>query len=173
MENKQFIESELKAQFEFLFTVFEKLPKEKLVSGSPQKWSAIMQLDHLIKSTRAVNRGLVIPKFLFPLITGKLKRNAFSYIEIVEMYTKKLEAGAKATGGYLPNKKTINDLPKLIGEFNKEQLRMIENLKIWSEADLDKYVMPHPIIGKISVREMLFFTIYHIQHHTKSVQKLA
>ena len=69
--------------------------------------------------------------------------------------------------------KEINDLPKLLFEMKKEQKRMVENLKNWSENDLDINVMPHPIIGKISVREMLFFTIYHIQHHAKSIQKMG
>lgn len=173
MENKQFILNELNKQFDFLFEILDGTSDEILVLGSAEKWSPMMQLDHLIRSTRAVNRGLMVPKFLFPFITGKIKRNPYSYLEVVEKYTNKLADGAKATGGYIPNEKEINDLPKLLSEMKKEQKRMIENLKNWSETDLDKNVMPHPIIGKISVREMLFFTIYHIQHHAKSIQKMG
>ena len=56
----------------------------------------------------------------------------------------------------------ISDLNKLIKTLNEK----IERL---SEQDLDKYMLPHPLIGKISIREMLYFTIYHVQHHHKSV----
>jgi hypothetical protein len=35
----------------------------------------------------------------------------------------------------------------------------------WSEDDLDNHRLPHPLLGKLTVREMLFFTLYHIQHH--------
>lgn len=24
---------------------------------------------------------------------------------------------------------------------------------------------PHPLLGKLTLREMMFFTIYHVQHH--------
>jgi hypothetical protein len=173
MENKQFVLNELNKQFDLLFEILDTTSKEKLVFGSEQKWSPMMQLDHLIRSTRAVNRGLMVPKFLFPFITGKIKRNPYSYIEIVEKYSNKLAEGAKATGGYIPKERKINDFPKLLIEMKREQKRMIENLNNWTETDLDKNVMPHPIIGKISVREMLFFTIYHIEHHAKSIQKIG
>ena len=31
--------------------------------------------------------------------------------------------------------------------------------------DLDKYVLPHPLLGKVTLREMLYFTIHHNEHH--------
>jgi molybdopterin synthase catalytic subunit len=41
-----------------------------------------------------------------------------------------------------------------------------------SEKDLDYYVIPHPLIGKLTLREMLFFCIYHVQHHHKITEKI-
>ena len=38
-----------------------------------------------------------------------------------------------------------------------------------SQADLDRYRLPHPLLGKLTVREMLFFTVYHNYHHVRSV----
>ena len=35
------------------------------------------------------------------------------------------------------------------------------------KKQLDHYLLPHPLLGKITLREMLFFSAYHIQHHTK------
>ena len=37
------------------------------------------------------------------------------------------------------------------------------------EEDLDNYILPHPLIGKTTIREMLYFTIYHVQHHHKAI----
>jgi hypothetical protein len=31
----------------------------------------------------------------------------------------------------------------------------------WSERTLDRTRMPHPILGRITAREMVFFMIYH------------
>jgi hypothetical protein len=26
-------------------------------------------------------------------------------------------------------------------------------------------VLPHPLLGKLTIREMLYFTVYHGEHH--------
>jgi hypothetical protein len=35
----------------------------------------------------------------------------------------------------------------------------------WGESELDSYILPHPILGKLTIREMLFFTLYHDTLH--------
>jgi len=40
-----------------------------------------------------------------------------------------------------------------------------------SEAALDKYILPHPLLGKLTLREMLYFTAYHVAHHKQLVEK--
>jgi hypothetical protein len=40
----------------------------------------------------------------------------------------------------------------------------------WSEIDLDRYRLPHPLLGKLTVREMLFFTLQHLAHHASKVE---
>jgi hypothetical protein len=37
---------------------------------------------------------------------------------------------------------------------------------------MDYHVLPHPLLGPLSVREMLFFTVYHNTHHVLNVQRL-
>lgn len=46
--------------------------------------------------------------------------------------------------------------------------RRIEN---WSEADLDRYRLPHPLLGKLTVRDMLLFTVQHLAHHASKVEE--
>jgi hypothetical protein len=99
---------------------------------------------------------------------GKPHQNR-TYEELVVIYQKSLLNGGKAGSLFIPKnvsigkkKILINDLTGLIKSLNEK----IERL---SEQDLDKYILPHPLIGKISIREMLYFTIYHVQHHHKSV----
>lgn len=42
-------------------------------------------------------------------------------------------------------------------------------IDVWRDADLDRYLLPHPLLGKLTLREMLFFTLYHNYHHVQSV----
>jgi hypothetical protein len=32
-------------------------------------------------------------------------------------------------------------------------------------------MVPHPSLGKITMRELLLFTIYHTEHHLKVIEK--
>jgi hypothetical protein len=41
----------------------------------------------------------------------------------------------------------------------------------WSEADLDACRLPHPLLGRLTVREMLLFTQYHEVHHVANVER--
>ena len=49
-------------------------------------------------------------------------------------------------------------LSALINKLNKK-------IDSFDEKDLDRYILPHPLLGKLTIREMLFFTVYHVQHH--------
>ena len=39
----------------------------------------------------------------------------------------------------------------------------------WGERALDRFRLPHPALGQLTVREMLFFTLYHNLHHVLNV----
>lgn len=41
----------------------------------------------------------------------------------------------------------------------------------WPEPALDAHRLPHPLIGRLTVREMLLFTLYHNRHHLENVQR--
>ncbi|UPT65903.1 MAG: DinB family protein [Sphingobacteriales bacterium JAD_PAG50586_3] len=34
-----------------------------------------------------------------------------------------------------------------------------------SDSKLDTYLVPHPLLGKVTLREILFFTILHTEVH--------
>ncbi|MFN2437645.1 MAG: hypothetical protein ABR503_00495 [Chitinophagaceae bacterium] len=40
-------------------------------------------------------------------------------------------------------------------------------LNKYSEEEIDRFVLPHPLLGKLTLREMMYFTIYHVEHHHK------
>jgi hypothetical protein len=47
----------------------------------------------------------------------------------------------------------------------REVTTLNKRLKKYSEASLDELILPHPLLGKLTLREMLYFTIYHAGHH--------
>jgi len=49
--------------------------------------------------------------------------------------------------------------------------RLRKALAGWSERNLDRIRFPHPLLGRITARELAFFTIYHGHHHVAAVQR--
>jgi hypothetical protein len=54
----------------------------------------------------------------------------------------------------------------------RESLRELREAMLpWPEESLDQLQLPHPLLGKIIIREMLFFTLYHHGHHVEVVKR--
>ena len=83
---------------------------------------------------------------------------------------KNFARGAKASGRYLPNQETPRDdtggkKKALLDRWSKANAELLAVAEKWDEDDLDRYQLPHPLIGNLTVREMLFCTIYHNLRH--------
>ena len=138
-------------------------------------WSAADNLVHLIRSGRPVAMALKIPRIALRLRYGRSRRAGRSFAETRAEYVEvALAGGAVASGRFLPEVTGTGPevRQRIITGWNATGRRLEQALSAWSEADLDRYVLPHPLLGKLSVREILFFTLYHTMHHVNDVQRL-
>jgi len=58
-----------------------------------------------------------------------------------------------------------------VEQFRLEKKKLIKQINNWSEEKLDKCLIPHPLLGKLILREMLFFTNWHTQHHLNTLKE--
>lgn len=135
------------------------------------KWSAGQQLDHIVRSTGPVNMAFALPGFLLRLLFGKANRPSRSYDALVEKYHAKLALGGKASGHFIPKSISADQRNQLIKKLEHIILSLVKKSENYSEDQLDKLLLPHPLLGKLTFREMLYFTIYHVQHHHNQVIK--
>lgn len=135
------------------------------------KWSAAEQMDHLIKSNSRIAFGLKAPKVVLRLNFGISNRPEFNYEEMVAKYLAKINDGAKSSARFEPEKR-LPTRDKLITKWEVERHKTISAVRRgWNEDDLSKYQLPHPILKKITVREMLFFNIFHIEQHLNLLKR--
>ena len=130
-----------------------------------QKWTSGQQLEHIIMSVSPLVKAFRLPNFVLSMLFGKANRPTRSYEELVAKYHSKLEAGGVAPTRFSP---ALIGVEQKVSEKNKlEKLveKLCRQLNELSESDLDKYILPHPLLGKVTLREMFYFTIYHVQHH--------
>jgi hypothetical protein len=141
------------------------LNKEQFEATPNGKWSAGQNLDHLIRAIKPLQLAYVLPKFALLVMFGKTNRPSRTYDELVTKYKNKLAAGGKASGPFIPTAINFQKKDELLKKYAEQKLKLIAKIERQSEADLDKYILPHPLLGKVTLREMLYFTIHHNEHH--------
>jgi DinB superfamily len=167
MEDKKFIIDLLNKHADSLVSFVGEQSQESFTHSMNGKWSVGQNLDHLIRSLTPVNQALLLPSFVLRMLFGKPNRPGRNYQELVDRYHQKLAAGGAASGRFIPPIVSWEQKESKVADFNLQKDRMVKRLGSWSEEQLDQYLLPHPLLGKITLREMLFFSAYHIQHHTQ------
>jgi hypothetical protein len=129
-----------------------------------EAWSPSESVRHLTKGIRAVRKALSMPRLVLRVLFGRPRRASVTYDELRTRYMGVLEAGGRA-GRFAPSAATQHDRSAILGYLAAANSALIAAVSTWRDADLDRHQLPHPLLGKITVREMLLFTIYHQHHH--------
>jgi hypothetical protein len=134
---------------------------------SNSKWSIAESIRHLVISTNTTTMAYALPKWMVRLVGGKPNRGSKTYDELVTKYTNKLLQGGRASGRYIPKKiSPVYTKEKLLQQWQQTTDRYLDVLtKKWNDETLDNYLAPHPLLGKITLRELCYFTRYHTEHH--------
>jgi len=155
------------------FTVYcRDITDEKFFDQPADKWSIAQNVDHLIRSMKQTRLVYSLPKFFIRWYVGKPNRLSRSYDELVAKYKMKLANGGKASGVFVPPPVTGITKNELIGKWEKSIASYIKTIDAsWKDESLDKYIAPHPLLGKITLRELCYFTIYHTEHHLNIIKQ--
>jgi hypothetical protein len=162
---KQEIISLLKQNHHSFITYIDNLGDKEFVFSYSQKWTAGQQLRHIYLSVRPVVLALSLPKLLVRTVFGRARRSSMDYDELVQIYHTKLERGYKATRPYIPNSITPGQKAALVDALSSKIVTLCSKVEGFAEDELDTLMLPHPLLGKLTMREMLYFTIYHVEHH--------
>ncbi|HWM93007.1 MAG TPA: DinB family protein [Thermoanaerobaculia bacterium] len=138
-------------------------------------WSPADNVRHLLKSNRPVARALGMPKALLLIRFGAGLRDSRTYPEVRERYLAALASGVQA-GRFAPKPLEASDQTEeqrssLMASLDEVSESLTRSVSGWREWPLDRLRLPHPALGRLTVREMLFFTLYHNLHHVQNVAR--
>lgn len=137
------------------------------------KWSAGQHVIHLVQSTKPLLKALSMPNWLLKWKFGSNNRTNRTFDEVVINYRTKL---LKTQGLISPfsNKmptttndeatKWLEELSTLNAQLNKKTIKL-------KEENLDVILLPHPLMGKMTLREILMWNTYHTLHHLETLQE--
>jgi hypothetical protein len=151
------------------------LTHEQFFYQSAGKWSAAQQVRHLTIAADNTKLAFALPKFIVRWYAGKPNRPSRSYDELVAKYKLKLLQGGKASGRFIPRPLSASyGKQKMLYQFKASMDKLMHAIQSkWKEPQLDQYIAPHPLLGKITLRELGYFTIHHTYHHLESIQKMS
>jgi hypothetical protein len=130
-----------------------------------EKWSAAQHADHILRSLSPVRMLFGLPKWMGRLFFKKANRPSKSYEDLIKKYLLSLERGGRASGRFVPEKVGAGSKAALAKRIEATVQKLCSAVSRYSEKELDRLVLPHPLLGRVTLREMLYFTIYHVRHH--------
>jgi hypothetical protein len=146
-------------------------PESHFTTGPSGRWTAGQHLEHLVRSVQPLTMGMSMPKFVLGIALGTMKRPSMPYAELAEKYEGVLDAGGKAGGRYVPPAVPASKKSTLLRAHRQQLNKLLVKMDRFTEAELDHYGAKHPLIGMLSLRELLFFTVHHHDHHLHTLQR--
>lgn len=135
------------------------------------KWSVAQNVEHINLTLSRLGKFLSLPKPDIEANFGLSGRPSIGNEEFIKSYQNALTSGLQSPTPFVPEYNTDSSLQELITNGKKILENVISNLQNWSEEDMEQYQCPHPALGKITVKEMFYFTIFHVQYHQQIINR--
>ena len=136
------------------------------------KWSVGEIIGHLVLSTKTITKALTTPKPILESSFGKITRKEWSKDELTTNYNNALSKGLKAPKTFTFIGAKEKGKEKILSLFNRELDHLLDAMDKWNEHELTEYALPHPALGKMSLKEMILFTEFHTKHHHVQILNL-
>jgi hypothetical protein len=164
LEILEALESNARSIVEF----FSGLPERHFFDGDPEHWGPAHHLRHLTEASISVERAL--RSKTLPLHPAGLSR---TYPEVRDAATASLEATPKDR--LLEMGRTVvipagSRQRDVVEAFMAASAALRDAATTWTEHAMDRHALPHPLMGRLTVREMLLFFVVHERHHLKIVR---
>jgi len=167
-ELKQLVNSSIK---EFNQLVLS-LSKEDFERNPRGKWSAGQDLHHLVKSNRMYGLVFSAPRILLQWLYGFSNRTSRSLKQLEDKYAEKASKGKIEAPAYLvPRALSFANRGAWLARHEMAGRKLMRSLDRFTDEDLEKRLMGHPLFGKVTIREMFMSIAVHIQHHHAILKK--
>jgi uncharacterized damage-inducible protein DinB len=164
----------LEEKYQTLISWLEQQPADHWESGPEGKWTTGQVVKHLLQSITPLNAAMSLPKFILKYKYGVSNREVRDYDSVVRRYRERLEEARGITYRRSRQMKvpSIKEKRYLLGRLQVESKKLqYKTAKRWNDRQLNTLILPHPLMGKMPVREMVMWTAYHVEHHTKQLME--
>jgi uncharacterized damage-inducible protein DinB len=153
-----------------LINYIDSLSLEKFMLSQYGKWTAGQQLSHIYLCLKPIAQALASKEFIAQKF-GTIDREVMEYSEVISSYKSALEKGGVAPARFLPELVTADQKHQLVVDL-QELLHVIQiEWAAYSEEELNSLVLPHPLLGSLTISEMFCLMAYHATHHQRQIEQ--
>ena len=145
------------------------LPDAEFTTAVNGKWTPGQQLEHILLCLKPMAKVLAAKSYIIEKF-GVIDRRVWEYDTTISNYKTALANGGKAPENFLPAVVAIEKKAVLIEDTNQILTSIGLSLDHYSEEELDSLMLPHPLLGKLTIREFLFMMSYHATHHLEQTK---
>jgi hypothetical protein len=150
---------------------FAALPEAAFFDGDDARWSPAHHLSHLTLGNIRFGRALQ-GRFVF---TDHDTGRSIGIAAVRRLYEETLPTvPAEWLRNNNPNPPRLEPgqtQAEVVAGYAKTSAAMCEAASTWSESSVDAKAIPHPILGPLTVRDMLAFFAVHDRHHLEGVRR--
>jgi hypothetical protein len=156
------------------FILAKSVPDATFFDNSNGKWSIAENLMHLEVSAKRLAGAMSLPKADLAAKFGTATKPSMAFEKISEIYYAAASQKAIVAPPAFAAMQTADTTRASVEEgYTKSHAILAAVLSNYSEDELEHYQIPHPLLGLLTVREMIYFTVFHIRHHQKAVDRIA
>ena len=172
MEKLEIIKA-IESKHQDLIKLLDEMPEQKWESGPDGKWTTGQHILHLVKTGEMLNSALSYPKFLIRYKFGVSNRPSRSYDEVARRYDEKLSKNEEKVREFNKSLRVPSPDEKqyLLDELIINSKKLQYKTKRIRDKRLDKLLLPHPLMGKMTLREIIMWSAYHTDYHYRILKE--
>jgi len=140
------------------------LKDDKFAYSHHGRWTPGQQLSHIYLCLKPISQALASKEFIVQKF-GKIDRSTFEYNNVIDNYKIALDKGGKAPDRFVPEQIDFNNKTRLSADLFELLQTIQQQLNDYTDEELDNLVLPHPLLGNLTIREMFYLMTYHAKHH--------
>lgn len=156
-----------------LFTWFENQSEEKWMEGPEGRWTSGQHVQHLVDSLKMLNKALSVPKFIIKKKFGVSNRPSRNYDEVAKRYEERLAENLDRARNFNQNLKcpSLKQRKSLLDVLQIQNKKLQYKTNKLKDKHFDTLLLPHPLMGKMTFREIIMWTAHHTDHHCQILKK--
>jgi len=163
--NKQAVIDLFTQKYNTFIAYIRDLSDEEYLYAYQQKWTAGQQLEHIVLCVKPLVQVFSMDKAAIEKNFGAFAGPGRSYETLLALYHEKLQEGGKAPTRFVPETTGIDQRAALLETLTKLIHSLCAKIETFTEQELDTLCLPHPLLGNLTLREMLYNATYHVEHH--------